>query len=473
MNRAIDPKAITSRQFGAILRGDFPSVIEKCFRTLNPGAYYMPNGHLDALADHLELVRRGMMKRLIINMPPRSLKSIVASVAFPAFALGHDPTLRIIGVSYGSDLTTKHSNDFRAILGTPWYRQVFPATRISRTKNTEGEVATTANGYRLATSIDGTLTGRGGDIVIIDDPLKPADALSDSKRERVNDRYNNTLLSRLDDKQHGRIVVVMQRLHMDDLTGWLLRSSDEWTLLELPAIAEDEQRVLIGDGKYHFRRVNDLLHLEREPLVVLERLKEQFGSDTFAAQYQQRPVPPGGAMVKRAWARRYDHLPPRSESRVIQSWDTASKERAQNDWSVCSTWYVHEKRFYLADVLRGRYDYPTLKARAIDHASAHQPSRILVEDAGVGTALIAELNRAGITALPVKPDRDKVTRMSIASAKFEAGLVLLPSSAPWIIALEDELFSFPHGGHDDQVDSISQALNYSGSSYDTSLSWVG
>jgi predicted phage terminase large subunit-like protein len=472
MEQVINPRAITPCQFRAILRADFPSFIQKCFRALNPGSAYLPNWHIDALAYHLELVRHGEIKRLIVNMPPRSLKSIVASVAFPAFALGHDPTLRIIGVSYGSDLAAKHSNDFRAILGTTWFRQVFPATRISHIKNTEGEVATTANGYRLATSVDGTLTGRGGDIVLIDDPLKPADALSDPRRERVNEWYNSTLLSRLDNKQHGRIVIVMQRLHMDDLTGWLRRSSDEWTLLELPAIAEEEQRVLIGDGEYHVRQVDDLLHAEREPRDILERLQRQFGSNTFAAQYQQRPVPPGGAMVKRAWARRYEHLPPRCESRVTQSWDTASKEGAQNDWSVCTTWYVHEKRFYLADVLRGRYDYPRLRARAIEHASAHQPSRILIEDTGVGTALLAELKNAGRSAIAIKPERDKVTRMSIASAKFESGLVLLPSSAPWLAGLEDELFSFPQGRHDDQVDSISQALNYQGSSYDASLSWV-
>src|SRR5215203_3818606 len=164
-----------------------------------------------------------------------------------------------------------------------------------------GQVATTRNGFRLATSIDGTLTGRGADIIIIDDPLKPSDALSDSKRQRVNDWFNNTLLSRLDDKQNGAIVIVMQRLHIDDLTGMLLRSSDEWTLLELPAIAEEEQVIAIGEDEYHVRQVGDLLHAEREPRSTLDSLQAQLGSDTFAAQYQQRPVPPGGAMIKREW----------------------------------------------------------------------------------------------------------------------------------------------------------------------------
>src|SRR5205823_3099661 len=154
---------------------------------------------------------------------------------------------RVIAVSYGSDLATKHANDFRSILNSDRYRRLFPRTRISPTKNTESEVATTRNGYRLATSLDGTLTGRGGDIIIIDDPLKPIDALSDPKRERVNQWFFNTLLSRLDDKQNGAIVIVMQRLHMNDLSGLLLSGSDQWTHLNLTAIAEYDEQIEIGE----------------------------------------------------------------------------------------------------------------------------------------------------------------------------------------------------------------------------------
>ena len=181
--------------------------------------------------------------------------------------------------------------------------------RISGVKNTESEVLTTLQGYVLATSVDGTLTGRGGDLVIIDDPLKPIDALSDSRRQRPNDFFKNTVLSRLDDKRSGAIVVVMQRLHMDDLAGMLLRDGDEWTLLSFPAIAEYEQTVQIGEKEYHTQVVGDLLHPEREPMSVLAAIRSQLGADTFAAQYQQAPIPPGGAMIKRHWIRRYDRPP--------------------------------------------------------------------------------------------------------------------------------------------------------------------
>jgi hypothetical protein len=309
------------------------------------------------MAHHAELVRLGKLRRLLVNVPPRSLKSIVYSVALPSFIFGHDPSKRLIVVSYGTELSIKHAIDFRAIMSSSWYRRVFPETRISAAKNTETEVITTAGGYRLATSIDGTLTGRGGDIIIIDDPLKPHDALSESRREKVNQWYFNTLLSRLDDKQTGAVVVVMQRLHMDDLSGALLRDSEAWTHSKLQAIAEVDEQILIGSRRFYQHQAGDVLHPEREPMSVLESIRAQLGSDTFTAQYQQAPVPPGGAMIKRAWVRRYEQLPSSRGRLIIQSWDTANKEGGQNDWSVCTTWLVHENRYYLADVLRGRFDY--------------------------------------------------------------------------------------------------------------------
>src|SRR5262249_44371122 len=161
---------------------------------------------------------------------------------------------------------------------------------------------------------------------------------------------------------------------------------------------------------------------------VLESLRAQLGSDIFTAQYQQAPVPPGGAMIKRAWIRRYDQLPPPEPyQRIVQSWDTASKEGGENDWSVCTTWRIDKGKYYLMDVLRGRYDYPTLKARAIGHAKLYKPFKILIEDTGVGTALIQELRRdCQLVTLGVKPSGDKRTRMSIQSAKFESGQVLFP-----------------------------------------------
>jgi hypothetical protein len=257
----------------AICRLDFVSFVRKCFHTLSPNTELLMNWHIYALAYQLEQVRCGKIKRLNVNFPPRMLKSLISSVAFPAFILGHDPTKRVIVVSYGSDLAIKLANDFRAIVNAPWYRRMFPGTRISRTKNTEFEVVTTQNGGRLAVSIDGALTGRGGDFVIVDDPLKAIDARSDGKRERVNYLFTSSVLTRLDNKQTGAIVLVMQRLDPNDPVGKHC-SSDEWTTLSFPAIAERDESIQIGTNQYHLRRVGDVLHPARAT--------RRSGADSFA-----------------------------------------------------------------------------------------------------------------------------------------------------------------------------------------------
>jgi predicted phage terminase large subunit-like protein len=468
MKKARPAVQASSRLRDAITRADLASFNRKVFQTLAPSATYQDNWHIHAIAHRLELVRQQKIRRLIITVPPRSMKSMLCSISFPAWLLGHDPSKRVIGVSYSSDLAIKLSNDCREIIGTSWYRELFRDTKLSRQKNTEAEFQTTRMGFRIATSIEGTLTGRGGDIIIIDDPMKPIDALSDTKRERVHNAFVNTILSRLDHKLTGAIIIVMQRLHEDDLVGRLLRDQpDEWSVLSLPAIAEQEEKIEIGNKRYHVRRVGDLLHAEREPLSVLESYRAQMGSDVFAAQYQQSPVPREGAMIKRTWPRRYD-VPPKldSSATVIQSWDTAAKGGSQSNYSVCTTWLNHNKRYYLLDVYREQVDYPTLKARAISIAKLHKAKVILIEDAATGTALVKELQNEGLPVIAVKPELDKRTRMSIQSVKFESGQVFLPTEASWLDQLELELFSFPGGRFDDQIDSISQALAYETPTYE-------
>ena len=238
----------TMAHVNAACRKDLVSFARKVFHVLAPSAVFQMNEHICAIAYALEQVRLGKIKRLIITVPPRSLKSLMCSVAFPAFVLGHDPTKRLIAVSYGADLAIKHGNDFRAVIHSAEYRAIFPG--VSSMKNTQTEVVTTLNGFRLGTSVDGALTGRGADIIVIDDPIAALAALSQKAREHVRLWYFNTLLSRLDDKQNGAIVLVMQRLHEDDLAGVLLRGSDEWTVLSLPAIAERDEQIPIGNGQF-------------------------------------------------------------------------------------------------------------------------------------------------------------------------------------------------------------------------------
>lgn len=455
----------------AILRTDFKSFVHRVVLTLNPGSNFLPNWHIDAIAYQLERIRAGEVTRLIIKMPPRHLKSITLSVAFPAFLLGHDPRSRIFGISYGTDLAYKHAGDFRAVVEADWYRSAFPKLRTSRAAG--GDVFTTQGGFRRATSVHAALTGLGGGIFIIDDPQKPAQ--SEALRNGVNQWFSNTLLSRLDNKQTGVIIVVMQRVHLHDLTGHLLERSKDWTVLNLAAIAEEDKRIQISKSKFHIRRAGEAHHPRHESLATLERLRAEIGSDIFAAQYQQSPVPPGGAIIRKEWLRYYDIAPERSyNTKIVQSWDTAAKDGAHNDWSVCTTWLVVDrKQYYLLDVTRGRYDYPRLRNTAIALAQRFDPSAILIEDAMTGIALAQELREAGTYVVkPIPVERDKFNRLWIQQAKFEAGRVHFPRQATWLPSLEAELLAFPQAKHDDQVDSLSQALAFQGFGYDASLSWV-
>jgi predicted phage terminase large subunit-like protein len=443
----------------AIVRKHFDLFLRRCLRTLNPGQPFLPNWHILAIAHQLDRIRRGEITRLIINMPPRHLKSLTVSVAFPAYLLGLEPWHRIFAISYGSELSSKHASDFRSIVESAWFRRAFPM-RISR--SLEDEVWTTARGFRRSTSVYGTLTGLGGDLFIIDDPQKAVDALSDAHRDRLNHWVSNTLMSRLDSKQTGAIILVQQRVHLNDLSGYLMELGG-WEVLSLPAIAEQDETIAIGDGVFHSRPAGEALHPELEPLESLEKLRFEIGSDVFAAQYQQAPVPPGGCMIRREWLRYYDKLPERTyRTRIIQSWDTAAKDGAQNDWSVCTTWMQVDNCYYLMDLTRGRYEYPRLRDVAIAQAQKHRPHCILIEDASTGTALAQELKKSylGGSVRLVPIERDKIGRLYVHQAKFEDGRVLFPKNASFLPALEAELLTFPQGKTDDQVDSLSQALSY-------------
>ena len=334
-------------------------------------------------------------------------------------------------------------------------------------KDAAPELSTTAGGCRIATSVGGPTTGRGCDYAIIDDPLKPGDAMSEAKRETVNTWFFQTLLSRLNDPENGSMILVMQRLHQEDLAGLLLRSSNKWFNLKLPAIAVSAERILIGPNTTYERQEGEVLHPERMSLAYLYERREEVGTDTWQAQYQQEPVPPGGFMIKRDWVQRYDVLPTSiHDAYIIQSIDTAIKAGPLNDYTVITTWMLYQKCYYLMDLARKRLEYPVLKAFVLQQAIKHKPAKILIEDAGTGSALIQEMRFAEFSVVGVRPLGDKQTRMQIAAAKFECGKVFLPRSAPWLPDLEAELFVFPQSRHDDQIDSISQALTEEVSSYD-------
>jgi predicted phage terminase large subunit-like protein len=444
-------------------RTDLATFIETAFGIVNPGVTYKHNFHIEAIAHHLEQCRKGTITRLIITVPPRSLKSHCVSIAYPAFALGHDPTRKIIAASYSSELSENLHRLFRAVVGSREYRRLFPSLREKR--NNEVEFRTKQNGFRYATSVGGTLTGIGGTDIIIDDPLKPEDAMSKVAREAVISWFKTTLSTRLDNKKTGVIVLVMQRLHVDDLVGHILQSEgDHWVQLDLPAIADEPQKIALGNGRFHTREVGDVLHPEREPLDLLMRQKATMGSPAFSAQYQQRPVPEEGNLVKAEWLHSYDVVPEKqAPDQVVQSWDCATKSGELNDYSACLTFLIQKETFYLIDVLRQRVNYPELKKLVMAQKAKFGANVVLMEDTGHGTALVQDLKASGLHAIPIRPDKDKVTRMSAQSAKLESGQCLLPAQAVWLEDFKAELLAFPAGRHDDQVDALSQFLGWADS----------
>jgi len=355
---------------------------------------------------------------------------------------------------------------FRLIATSDAYRRIFPSVQF--TKKSETELETSAGGGRLATSIGGTLTGRGGDIIIIDDPLKAEEAQSEDARRNVINWYKRTLLSRLNDKRRGVIILVMQRLHEEDLSGYLLEQGG-WHHLDLPAIAIETQDIRIGPNAtdVHCRKEGDVLHPGREPFDALMAIKNAIGSQLFSAQYQQRPVPAEGNLIKREWLKFYDSMPEGwPEVQIIQSWDIAGTVKETGNYSVCTTWAVHKKTYYLIDVWRGRLEYPDLRRKVISMQEEFGAKTVLIEMAGLGLNLVHDLLNDSPIGFPnpigIEPKGDKRDRMAAASAQIEAGHMLLPKEAPWLGDFMHELLAFPGGRYDDQVDSVSQFINWNG-----------
>jgi predicted phage terminase large subunit-like protein len=455
--RPLSPENASPQQiYRAILATDFRAFVDYVFGLLRPGTQFKPNWHIDAMAHKVSQVASGEVKRLIITVPPRNLKSIIASVALPAWYLGHNPSERVVAVSYSAELAKTHSNDFRRVVTDPVYQAVFPKMILSR--ETDSEIHTTQRGRRYATSIGGTLTGRGGNLFIIDDPLKPSDAISEVSRQRVIEWFGSTLSTRADDKQNARIMVVMQRIHVEDLVGYLLENEAGYEVLNLPAVAQSTTTYDLGGGRTHIREKGDILHPAHEPAEVLRELKKSMGSMLFSAQYQQAPEPPGGKIIKRKMLRYYSAVERRPTDRLVLSWDIALSEQETADYSACVVLLNRGELYYVIDVIRGKFPFDRLKDKIIEVKERYgQAASLVIEDSGISYGLIQSLREKHINVVDYKPKGDKQERLISQIDLFMGGSVLLPKDAPWLEAFVAELLSFP-GRHDDQVDALAQGL---------------
>jgi predicted phage terminase large subunit-like protein len=447
----------------------FYFVWEVC-QLLNPSKEFIPNWHVRAICHQLERVARGECTRLLITIPPRHLKSISTAVAFVAWLLGRDPALRIMVASYGHDLAGNHARDCRTVMESDFYRALFPKTRLFHAR--ELELGTNLGGGRKAVSRSGSATGFGADVIIVDDLMKAGDANSPAEREAAKECFEQTLVSRLNDKRNGIIIVIQQRLHEDDLANHVLEKGT-FEHLNLRAIAEDDEAHVIGrdpltgEDALHHRARGEALFPQMESLEVLERTRREMGNMAFSAQYQQNPTAPGGNRIQLQYFGAHEKGEADRDwfQCVVQSWDTALSEEETSDYSVGTTWGYREGDWYLLDVARERLNFSALKRRVVGLKRRWRADRVIIERAGTGLSLLHELRQEeedGWIYTWLTPKLDKLTRLEVEAAKLETGRFLLPRRAEWLDAFRRELQAFPNGRYDDQVDSMTQFLRWTG-----------
>lgn len=445
----------------AVYRLDLGAFVCAAVPIFDPGADFTPSWHIDALTYALQRMNnRPNRNRLVINLEPRTLKSSIVSICYVAWRLGHNPSLKVMCASYEEGLARKFSRDTRTLMESALYRRVFPATRLNPRKSTETEFETADHGFRFATSVGGSLTGRGADLLIIDDPIKSQDAESEVVRERCNEWFDKTAMSRQQRLGRSQVIVVMQRLHANDLSGVLLERG--WPSLILPAIATERQRVPLGGGKYHTRRPGDLLQPNRVNLEGYERLKRENGSRMFAAQYQQDPTPPGGNLIKREWLGRYDAKLTQSQfQQVALACDPAGKAGPDNDFTAIAVAGTRDRKLHLLEVRRGHWTVMEMLAQIAALAARWKASHIIIEDTASGSGLLQLLRlQTKLNAVGKHPTIDKETRLLRQQGAFEASRFVLPPEAPWLADFERELLAFPNGRNDDQVDAVLMLLEW-------------
>jgi predicted phage terminase large subunit-like protein len=437
---------ISQESILSLARHDLP-----CYTLANFPAFELAK-HLELIVAKLEAVERGELLRLILCLPPRHGKSLLASIHFPAWYLGRHPDRYVITASYGQELADDFGRRVRNTLTSPLHKAIFPECRVSVDSASMNRLNLTGGGAYFAVGRGAAITGRGAHLLLIDDPLKDAEeAGSPATRRALQTWYATVAYTRL--MPGAAVVLIQTRWHEDDLAGWLLRehSHEGWDLVSLPAIAERD------DG---FRREGEALWGNRYPIEALKRIRSQVGGAAFASLYQQRPAASEGRIFKREWWQSWNGEPPKF-SRTIQSWDTGFKTGAENDYSACTTWGEGKNGYYLLHGWKGRVEFPELKRLVLSFASRWCPNAVLIEDRASGQSLVQELAcGSSVPILPVRVDSDKVTRAQAVTPMIEAGKVFLPESASWLEDYLDELSAFPAALNDDLVDSTTQALNF-------------
>ena len=415
---------------------------------------FIEGNHHRVMADAFNRIASGELKRLIINMPPRHTKSEVASHLFPAWYLGKFPDRKVIQTAHTAELAVGFGRKVRNLVGSGEYSKIFPGVALSVDSKAAGRWNTNKEGDYFAIGVGGAVTGKGADILIVDDPHSEQEAAMNDPDvyNKTYEWYTSGPRQRL--QPGGAICLVMTRWSTKDLTGSILKASierggaDEWEIIELPAILPSGKPLWPGFW----------------PLDQLESLRAELPVPKWSAQYQQDPTSEEGAIIKREWWKEWKEKKPPSCEFVIQSWDTAFLAKETADYSACTTWGVFytedgEAKIVLLDALQERLEFPDLKVRAYEMYKEYDPDAFIVEAKAAGSPLIFELRRIGIPVAEYTPGRgkDKVARVNAVSDLFFSGHVYAPKTR-WAEEVIEQFAAFPYGDHDDLVDSSTQAL---------------
>lgn len=421
--------------------------------------------YLLAMCRWLERADAGELPRSLISIQPRSLKSFTVAICWPCWLLGRTPRAKVMVATYGETLSAEHAEARRRIMESDWYQELFPETQLARRGNRDGTLQTSAGGRITSVSVRGPVTGRGADVIILDDCLKADAASSEAARKEVQNWFATTLSTRLNDKRDGVILSIQQRICEDDLPGELIEKGYE--VLKLPAIAEKDMAIEIGLGLTHDWKRGELLDPIRFPLEVLDQERLNLGRQAYSAQYLQNPIAADGNHVRIEWFKRYEREFKRHHfDKVIQSWDPAATDLPTSDYSACTTWGMVAGRYFLLDIHRARHEYPALKRQVIALREKWSADHVIIERSSNGLALVQQLALEG----PFKPvgwpprgmrQLDKTERLLAQTGQIEEGRVWLPAELDGLETYLAELRAFPGGRYDDQVDSLTQMLEWS------------
>jgi len=412
---------------------------------------FIEGNHHVKYAEQLEAIASGKLKRLIVNMPPRHTKSEFASYLFPAWLVGRNPKLKIIQTTHTSELAVRFGRKMKNLIDSPEYSKTFPEVKLAADSKAAGRWETNQKGEYFAAGTGGSITGRGADLLIIDDPHSEQDALSESNLENAYEWYTSGPRQRL--QPGGSILVVMTRWSVKDLTSRLLKAqseplADQWEIIEFPAILPSGKSMWPG-------------YWTKD---VLMQTKASVSEAKWQAQYQQNPTSEEGALLKREWWKKWTEKEIPDLVHIIQSYDTAYSKKESADFSAITTWGVFKPSedmkmgLILLDAQKGRWDFPELKRIAYKQYKYWEPESVMIEAKASGMPLTHELRQVGIPVINFTPSKgnDKHTRVNACAPMFESGQVWAPDQR-WAEEVIEECAAFPYGDHDDYVDTVTQA----------------